>query len=230
MSVTSESSASTSFVMPRDQHAGGAALVEADRHRLEVAEDLQAQVRRARAGRPSRRGRSARTSAPQTRSALTRNATTTRSSVPHVALEDARRRSPPSPSGAGASDAAVPITSASEHRASRAPVGRGAATISPRSLRPRPRGAAQAAAQVVAAACASARGDARRPAASQPRHLALARLAGEEDLVGQALLDDLAVELGAPRAARRACRARAARRPRARRSRRRARSSTGGGR
>ena len=79
-------------------------------------------------------------------------------------------------------------------------------TSSPRSLRPRPLGAAQAPAQVVAAG-GRAGGLGRRR--SQPRHLALERLAGEEDLVGQALLDDLAVELGAARAARRACRARA---------------------
>ena len=44
LSVTSESSASTSLVMREISTPAGPALVEADRHLLQVAEDLQAQV------------------------------------------------------------------------------------------------------------------------------------------------------------------------------------------
>ena len=60
---------------PRDEHAGLAARVEADRQRLQVREELDAAGPAARAGRPSRRGRSARRSRPSRRAPLTRNAT-----------------------------------------------------------------------------------------------------------------------------------------------------------
>jgi hypothetical protein len=100
-------------------------------------------------------------------------------------------------SGAGASDAAVAISSATNIRPPQR-YGR-SSTSRPRSLRPRPLRPRQAAAQL-------GEGGAER-GPHQPRHLALERLAREEHLVGQALLDDLAVQLGRS-AARRACRAR----------------------
>ena len=109
----------------------------------------------------------------------------------------------------------------------------------PAQLAPAAAGLAQAAAQlgrrqrrVAVGDWSATRRAARRPACacSQARHLGLERLAREEDLVGQALLDDLAVERRALDAARRACRGRRGGRRRAPRSRRRARSSTAGGR
>ena len=71
---------------------------------------------------------------------------------------------------------------------------------------------------------------ARSPGASQPGLLRLDGLAVQEHLVGQPLLGDLAVELGALEQLLVACRGRRRGPPRAPRSRRPARSSTGGGR
>ena len=157
----------------RDQHARRAALVEADRQLLQVREDPHAQVRRARAGRPSRRGRSARRSRPRPRARETRNATT-------ISVE--RRRGRPCwmplsiaalASSGGASDAAVPTTQRDEHQHD-ARAGTGAAGRSrPRRLRPRAARAAQAPAQVVAARRRAARPRRRRsqPATSRSRGL-----------------------------------------------------------
>ena len=165
--------------------------------RCRCAKIRSAQVLRARAGRPSRRGRSARRTRPRRR-------------APRPGTRRRRgRASPRSPgtmpssiaclaSGAGASDAAVAETAARRTSARRAR-GRGAAaSSSPRSLRPRPPCRAGAGAVVATRRSASA---AHRPATSR-----LDRLARQEDLVGQALLDDLAVQRATARAARRGCR------------------------
>src|SRR4051794_1111246 len=133
-------------------------------------------------------------------SALARNRPTIRSSLP---------RSPgtiPSSmaslaSGGGASVAAVPSTSASSISTTRVRYGR-SSTISPRSLRPRPlvprrrrRTSSKVAPRVAISDSPSARRRSTAGGGSQPRRLPLPRLARQEDRVGQALLDDLAVQL-----------------------------------
>src|SRR3954453_7330833 len=94
-------------------------------------------------------------------------------------------------SGAGASDAAVPATSAM-NMSTRA-LGRARAG-------PRARAACARDRACRAGAGAGRRGGWRRARprrpTSQPRDLAVGRVAVEEDLVGQALLDDLAIKLG----------------------------------
>ena len=132
----------------RDEHARRPALVEADRHAPAGGGRSAGAGRPARAGRPSRPGRSARTSRAQTTSALAMNATTTRSSV-----WTSPSRMPESiavlASGAGASDAAVPATSATNMSDDARPVGR-EQHHEPAQLAPAAAGAAQAPAQVVA--------------------------------------------------------------------------------
>ena len=209
----------------RDQDAGGPALVEADRQRLQVREDADAQVGERALADPAdevglRVGHRPRRAAPRRRKAIT-----TSTSVAGVVAWRCRRRSPRFASSGGASEAAVPSTSASDASARRAR-GRGAAARAARAgCAPRvPR--RRALAGPLRARC----GPAADGEGSQPAHLALARLAREEDLVGQPLLDDLAVELGGVEQLARGRRARRPRRARARRSRRRARSSRAGGR
>ena len=109
---TSWSSASTSLVSRRDEHAGAVALVEAEREPLQVAEERGGAGRRARAGRPSRRGRSGRRSATAYDASPTaRNRTTIRSSAPTSWLSGSPRRSRAWPAARGASAAAVAATS-----------------------------------------------------------------------------------------------------------------------
>src|SRR3954447_24912826 len=138
--------------------------------------------------------------APQTTRALTMNARTTRFSVPTspVLIPSSMAIFA---SGAGASEAAVPATSATNTAMPRPRWGASSAT-SPRSLRPRPpvcrqrrrmSALVQCGRPVIARTALPYRRSS-NGATSQARHRALARLAREEDLVGEPLLDDLAVE------------------------------------
>ena len=200
---------------PRDQHARLAARVEADRERLQVREELDAQVLQRPAGRPSPRGRSARRTRPSRRAPRRR-----------------RRRRPGQRAGVARHDAVVDRELGQRRRRER----RGGRRDQRDEHEDRARRGRAAAARAGRAACArgppvcapaARRG--RRAARSQLGH-ALARVAVEEHLVGQALLGDLRVERGrleqlVVRAARGD-----PRRPRARRSRPRARSWRAGGR
>ena len=206
----------------RDQHARRAALVEADRQRLQVAEDAAGAGPAARAGRPSRRGRSARRSRAQTSSAETRNATTTRSSV---------ATSPcgmPSSiaglaSGGGASDAAVPSDQRDEHQHRRAP-GRAAAARAARAACARARSVPRRRRRR-SSRRTSAAWRAHRPATSRSSGLRVRKTwSGRPFSTISRYSSDCVEQLVV------ACRARRSGRPRARRSRRPARSSTAGGR
>ena len=114
---------------------------------------------------------------------------------------DARRRWRAWPAAAGASDAAVANSSATNISACAR--GTGAAARPCRAACARARRSAQAPADLLEA------GPGVRRAGSQARHLRSTRLARQEDLVGQALLGDLARTARSARAARRACRGRA---------------------
>ena len=112
-SVTSWSSASTSFVRRLMIDAGAVPLVEAERQPLQVAEELPRAGRPASARRPSRSGRSARRSCPSSGARRRRNSATIRPSrllppsvdrVVEGGLGQERRRERDQRSPAGASD------------------------------------------------------------------------------------------------------------------------------
>ena len=181
-SSTSWSSASTSLVSRRDDHARAVARVEADRQRLQVREQLQPQVlERAladpadqvglRVGGDPRRPPPTPGTRPRSGRARRRRGGWMPSSMASLA------------SGAGASAAAV----AAHQR---------------RRTSPAPASGTARAARRGRAACAPRPPVSRRRRRSSAR-LALTgppppprRLAGEEHLVGHALLDDLAVQVG----------------------------------
>ena len=200
----------------RDQHARLVARVEADRQRLQVREELEAQVLQRALADPADQVGLQRRWRPQLTSAEARNDQRRSGQRVAVAVRGCRRRS-------------------RGRRGRAAPARRRWPAPARRTSGSRGRGRA-AAAPAACGACARAplarrgRRSPGRRAGSQARHLALRGLAGQEDLVGQPLLGDLAVEVRVPRAARRGCRARRSARPRAPRSRRPARSWTGGGR
>ena len=77
---------------PADQDAGAVPLVEAERERLQVAEELLAAGRRGSARRPSRSCTSRRRSCPSSRARRRRTAPTTSESLKPVVAVDARRR------------------------------------------------------------------------------------------------------------------------------------------
>ncbi len=226
-SVTRLSSASTSLVMREISTPGGPRLVEADRQRLQVAEDPDAQVgERALADPADQVGLHVGHHPHQQRRDQERD-------------DDQHERS-----GVVLVDALVDRDFREQRRRERR---RGAddqsATIAMRARRGRG-GAARAARAGCARACpcearspvhcgarrAAPPGPRPTDAGSQAAHLrgSAARASGTP--VGQALLDDFAVQLGALEQLLVVAAARARGRARARRSRRRARSSTGGGR
>ena len=175
----------------RDQHAGGPALVEADRHLLQVAEDLQAQVlQRALADpadevglRVGRRPDDERADEERDDDEVERGDVALRGCRVDRRLGQRRGRQRRAPC----------------RRPARRTSATTRAAVGPQQ-HDQPAQLAPAAARCRAGAGAGRRGAWRARAASAPasqaRHLALARLAREEDLVGQALLDDLAVQLG----------------------------------
>ena len=136
VSVTSELSASTSLVIREISTPAGPALVEADRHLLQVAEDLRAQVRERAladpvdevglrvAGHPDDEGADQERDDDEVQRAA-------------VVLAGCRRRSPPWPAARG------PARRPCRRSARRTSAGRArgrarSSTTSPRSLRPRP--------------------------------------------------------------------------------------------